>query len=45
MICDMPEPEVKKLLTSVKRRVRAHADKGKRTFVFCYAAGHGVADQ
>ena len=45
MICDMPLPEIKKLLNTVKRKVRAHANKRQKTFVFCYAAGHGVADQ
>ena len=41
----MPLPEVNKLMLAMKKKLRAMADKGQKTFVFCYGAGHGVADQ
>ena len=44
-LCDMPMPEVLKTITALKRRIAALGAAGKRTFLFSYAAGHGVADQ
>ena len=45
VITDMPLPEINKLMTSLKKTVRECSSRGKRSFCFCYAAGHGVADQ
>ena len=37
--------EVDLLIIGIKKEVKALAKKGKRTFLFVYCAGHGVADQ
>ena len=44
-ISDMPLPKVNKLIAWLKTEVKKISAKGGQTFIFCYAAGHGVADQ
>ena len=41
---DMTVPEINKVVNSIKKEFKKLSKEKKKTFLFVYVAGHGVAD-
>ena len=42
---DLPLNEINSIIIKTKKELKGLARQGKRSFLFVYGAGHGVADQ